>query len=237
VNDLLVGFEPEGANEGHEVNRARDGRERHFEQPFTVALAKHQRTVPAALGERLCDLDLVAVLRVVLGEDLVRREVLRGHQHALGAVDDEVAAGVDGIFTDVDELVVGEAGHVALVRADHDRHPADLRLGRVDDLLGLVFAAAHDGHLHEHGRRVGDVPKPGLLGVQQLFGAVGLADARSDHPHIAEFDVDGLLALFVADIGLDRLLLVDDLLHAAVQEVVERSEVVFGEPFVREILT
>jgi len=57
VNDLLVGFEPEGANEGHEVNRARDGRERHFEQPFTVALAKHQRTVPAALGERLCDLD------------------------------------------------------------------------------------------------------------------------------------------------------------------------------------
>jgi len=59
----------------------------------------------------------------------------------------------------------------------------------------------------------------------------------SDHPHIAEFDVDGLLALFVADIGLDRLLLVDDLLHAAVQEVVERSEVVFGEPFVREILT
>jgi len=45
------------------------------------------------------------------------------------------------------------------------------------------------------------------------------------------------LALFVADIGLDRLLLVDDLLHAAVQEVVERSEVVFGEPFVREILT
>jgi len=44
------------------------------------------------------------------------------------------------------------------------------------------------------------------------------------------------LALFISNIGFNRLLLVNDFLHTAIQEVVERSEMVFCEPFVGEVL-
>src|SRR6056297_1984208 len=237
VDDLLVGFEAERTDERDEVDAPRHRGERHFEQAVAGALDEHQRTIPPALAERLGDLNLVAVLAVVLREDLVRREVLAGHQHALGAVDDEVAAGVGGVLADLDEFVVVEAGDVTLGRADHDRHPADLRLGAVDDpVLALFGVALHDLHLHEDGRRVGDVAQARLLRVEQFFAPVGLADAGGPDPNVAEFDVDGLLALLVADVGVDRLLLVDDLLHPSVEERVERAVVMFCESVLPEIL-
>jgi len=88
-----------------------------------------------------------------------------------------------------------------------------------------------DGHLHEHWRRVGDVAEAGLLWVQQFFGTVRLSDAGRDDADVAQFDVDRLLAFFVADVGVDRLLLVDDLAACSVEEGVERAVVVFGDPF------
>jgi len=235
MDDLLVALQAERAHERHEVDRARDARERDFEQAVPRAFGQHQGTIPPALGERLGDLDLVAVLRVVLREDLVRCEVLAGHQDAFGAVDDEVPAGVGRVLADVDEFLVGEAGDVTLVRADHDRHAADLGLGLVDDPLFLLLAALDDRHLHEDGRGVGDVPEAGLLGVQQFLAAVGLPDAGRDDPDVTQLDPDGLFALLVADVGVDGRLLVDDLLHAPVEKGVERPEVVFGESIPREV--
>jgi len=208
VDDLLVGFEPECSDERDEVDAPRDGWETDFEQAFAVALTEDERTVAPTLAERFGDLNIVAVLGVVFGQDLVRCEVLACHQDALGAVDDEVAAGIDGVLADLDEFLIREALDVAVLGADHDRHPADLGFGGVDDLLGFVFATADDRHLHEDWGGVGDVAEAGLLRIQELFGAVGFTHARREDSDVAEFDVDGLLALLVADVGVDRLLFV-----------------------------
>jgi len=62
-------------------------------------------------------------------------------------------------------------------------------------------------------------------------------DAGRDDADVAQFDVDRLLAFLVADVRVDRLLLVDDPLHSSVEEGVERAVVVFGDPFLREIFT
>lgn len=155
---------------------------------------------------------------------------LAGHQDALGAVDDEVATGVGRVFTDFDQFLIGEAGDVTLIGTDHNRHAADFGFGGVDDAF-LAFLALDDGHFHEDGRGIRDVSQARLLWVQQFLGAVCFANTRCDDADVAEFDVDWLLAFFVADIRIDCLLFVDDLLHPPVQEGVKGAVVVFCKPF------
>ena len=231
LDNRLLGLEPEREHEVHELEMAGNGWKRDLEQVLLVPLDHDECPVPAILREDLRDVDPLVVPLGELSHDLVRREVLEGHEDALGAVDDEVAPRIQWILAVEYPLGVAHAGQVARGRADHYRQQAD---GRDDGLL--VLAALNEGHVELHRGRVGQVAKTGFAREEVALGAVGLPDERLHDPDLAKLDPDGLVRFpAVLDIRLDDPLLGHDLLQVMGEKVVERVQLVPGHVLMGEI--
>ena len=135
IHDFLIVRHAESTHQVHKFEVAGDGRERDLEQVLLIPLDDDQCPVPAELREDFRDIDPLVVALGELGHDLVGGEILEGHEHALGAVDNEISARIECILAMGDPLGVVHAVQVAGVRTDHDRQLPD----RGDDwLLPLV---------------------------------------------------------------------------------------------------
>ena len=163
---------------------------------------------------------------VDVDDDAVLGELLLDEDDLLGALDDKVAARVEGALPEAREALLRLPLEGASVAAEHDRHVADLE-GSL-----AVLALAHDDLLPAgvldvdgDGGRVGDVPEAALL-RRDLLDDVLLLVAR-----LPDVDVE-VLEVEVRD-AVDRHALValraHDLLYLVVDEVVERVDVLLDE--------
>lgn len=160
-----------------------------------------------------------ALERVGLDDDPVLAELLLDEDDLFGALDDKVAAGIEGTLVHASELGVGLAGEDALAAAKHDGETADVDVWTTDDGLG---AGVLDGD--EDGGAVGDVAETTLVGGDGLVdgievGAVGEGDV----------DVGVLEPEAGVDVGGDLVVGLDDVLDVDVDEMVERVDVLLDE--------
>ena len=171
LEDLLVVLHPEGFHQDDEGDLTARGRNGDLQDAVLLLLDDGERPVSAPLAEHLGALDRRAVPLVELGEDAVRREVLEADDDPLGAADDGIPSGVEGVLAVLDELrtvlVVREGDlpvgldvrfrEVALAALDHDRKVAD-----VDGLARALDPVLHDRHVEVDRRLVREVPKTRL---------------------------------------------------------------------------
>ena len=207
---IHIRFQPQGSQQGHEVDPSRDGGEGDLQNGPPAPLHNDQRAIALPLGEDLGHLYVLIVTLVVLHQDLVGSQVLQGHDHPLRAIDHEVAAGIGRILAVGYHLVGREAVKIADLGVEHYGQCAYIRLHQV-----LFRLTLHYGHLQLDGRGIGQIAQPGIIGVEPLYGAVRLAHHGLFHPDLAQLDI------CILDIGLDYTDLINDLLQSLINKIIE----------------
>mmetsp|Transcript_82902 Transcript_82902/g.243053 ORF Transcript_82902/g.243053 Transcript_82902/m.243053 type:complete len:586 (+) Transcript_82902:1742-3499(+) len=175
LDDLHVALHSQGLHDdghGHEVQ---EGRVLEVEAllPCRGVQAENRPAlvVPGLRGaDRLEDL-----LGVVLHDDAVRQGLLLHHEHALHALDDEVAPGVVGALAVLHHLGLALAVEDAEAAPQHDRQVPDLHLPL---LLREVALPVHD--VDPNGCGVGEVPEAARLGRGLDHGHVLLLGRLAD---------------------------------------------------------
>ena len=176
--NLLVVVDAKGTHQQDHGDGGRAGRaDLHHEHAVTALLDGEGLAHTVLLGEDFGDLGLLGVALVDLHGHAVWREVFHRDEHALGAVDDEVTTGVEGVLALGAEqavpcvhVVMGRGGgqhavtgnvvgvQVAALGAHHDRHVADL-----DRLLGVPRnAVAVNGEVNGDRGEVGQLAQTAL---------------------------------------------------------------------------
>src|SRR3989344_2466572 len=125
---LLVLEQPQRLDDDEGRNPL-DAGEGEVEDAVLHALERVGDLERAEFGEELADV-LARPGGVLLDEEPVGREVFYGDEHLLGAVDDEIAAGLVGILPLVDQLLPVELVEVAPLALQHDGEVADLGVER-----------------------------------------------------------------------------------------------------------
>ena len=98
IHEILVSLKPECTGEHDEIDAPGKRRERYLKYRFAPALDNGQCPVSVPFRKHLRNLDPVPVPVVHLGHDLVRRKILKRHDHPFGAVRDEISARIERIF-------------------------------------------------------------------------------------------------------------------------------------------
>ena len=237
--NLLIVVDAKGTHQQDHGDGGRAGRaDLHHEHAVTTLFDGEGLAHTVLLGEDLGDLGLLRIALVDLHGHAVGREVFHRNEHTLGAVDDEVTTGVEGVLALGAQQAVpcvhvvmgrGRGQHavtgdvvgvqVAALGAHHDRHVADL-----DRLLGVPRnAVAVNGEVNGDRGEVGQLAKTALHRGRGVFGPVGFLGHGFAELDVLEANDDVLVgdvkadepALFVLDflVGADADV-ADDGLHA-----------------------
>ena len=183
--DLLVVVDAKGTHEqDHGDGGGSGGADLDHEHAVTALFDGEGLAHTVLLGEDLGDFRLLGVALVDFNGHAVGREVLHRDEHALGAVDDEVTTGVEGVLAlgakhamPCVHVVVGRGRgehavtgdvvgvQVAALGAHHDRHVADL-----DGLLGVPRnAVAVNGEVNGDRGEVGQLAQTALHWGRGVF--------------------------------------------------------------------
>ncbi len=143
LEDVAVGLEAERTEHHNDryllLDVGYDGHDELTDSAAPIAravrTARHHVHVKCARWSRgilqaTANLRLVRVLVVLHGEDVdgVGGHLLLGDQHLLGAVDDEVAARVQGTLVELGQVAIGQLAEQAVEGFQHDRDLADWHL-------------------------------------------------------------------------------------------------------------
>ncbi|OPY43028.1 MAG: hypothetical protein A4E40_00241 [Methanoregulaceae archaeon PtaU1.Bin059] len=231
AHHVMVADHPERTHQVNELQVPCNRGEGDLEQVLPVPLHDYERPVPAILREDLRHVNTLVVALRVLGHDLVGREILKGHQDALGPVHNEIPARVQRIFPMGDPLVLAHAVEVACRRPHHDGQLPD----RGDDRV-LAFAPLHKGQFQVNWCGIREVAKPRLAWEEIPLGAVRLPHQRLFHLYFAEFHPYRVIAPSPnLDVGLDDPLFIDYLLQVLQKKIVKRVELVARHMLLGEI--
>src|SRR3989344_1427838 len=214
---LLVLEQPQRLDDDEGRNPL-DAGEGEVEDAVLHALERVGDLERAEFGEELADV-LARPGGVLLDEEPVGREVFYGDEHLLGAVDDEIAAGLVGILPLVDQLLPVELVEVAPLALQHDGEVADLGVERFP-----LHAVDVGGDGDERGGGGRQFSQPRFHREDVALGAVRFRDLRLLDPDLVELDLE-LVDVVRDDGGHDLLVLLHDLLQLAVDEIVEELHV------------
>ena len=166
LEDVLVVFHAERTHEEHDRDGGGSSGGNLHHQHAVAALLDGERLAHSVfLGEDFGNFRLLGVALVDFNRDTVGGEVFHRDEDTLGSVDDEVAAGVEGVFALLlqqfvpggfvlgrgrrrQDTVAGDVlgVKVASLGADHDGHVADRHTG----LGGGRNAVSLDGEVNGH---------------------------------------------------------------------------------------
>ena len=110
--------------------------------------------------------------RVGLHNDTVLAELLLDEDDLLGALDDEIAAGIEGAFDHAREFCIGAPSEDTLIATEHDGEAANGGIA----LYNVLAACVVDGG--EDGSAVSDVAQAALVRGDLLVDSVGLIAIR-----------------------------------------------------------